>query len=270
MDEAIYPIIGKNSANLIIAAGIGWCDDQYHCIRREGYPLPQINLCTGGRGVLITEGKTAVITEGTSFFLPPDIPHEYYSDGGEWSLRWVTFSGTGCSALLEQFGLTHAVVTAHKDTADMERAWQSAYNVLKRSGENDSFRADSYMFRFLTEYHISRMKSEETPSESSAFRLAEEYIAAHFTEDITIGDISAAAGVSPQYLCRIFRRRIDMRPFQYVARRRIQYAKQLLSRGGLSVAAVSQMAGYNDVSYFCQCFRREEGVSPAKFMSSGG
>ncbi len=266
MDRAIYPIIGKNSGNLIIASGAGSCDYQYHCIRKEGYPHPQINFCISGKGILITEGKIFGITEGMSFYLPPDTAHEYYADGDSWSLKWVTFTGTCCRSLLEQFGMTHALVTVHEDMADLERAWQNVYSVLSRGGENNSFRADSYMYRFLTEYHISRMKAETTPSEFSAFRLAEEFIEAHFTEDITIGDISAAAGVSPQYLCRVFRRRTDMRPFQYINCRRIQHAKQLLAAGSMSVAEISRQAGYNDVSYFCKLFRRQEGVSPKKFM----
>ncbi len=266
MDEAIYPITA-NTNSPITANGIGWCDYQYHCVRKEGYPIPQINFCTGGSGVLIADGKTTEITTGMSFFLPQDQPHEYYTTGNQWHLRWVTFSGSGCSHLLEQFGLNNAAVIKHSDSSGIDSAWQEMYNILKRGSENDALLANAVMYRYLTEYYISKINSESTASEQSAFGLASEFISAHFTEEITINDISDAAGVSPQYLCRIFRRRTELRPFQYIALRRIQYAKQLLGRGGMTIAEISRKCGYNDVSYFCKLFKRQEGVSPKKFMS---
>lgn len=268
MDEAIYPIIKSPNKSPVIAAGIGRCDNQYHCIRKEGYHLPQINFCTGGKGVLIAEGKTTEITKGMSFFLPADIPHEYYAVSEMWSLEWVTFSGTGCLGLLEQLGMTGALTVLHEDNSEMKRAWNGIYTALKRNGENDNLRADSYMHRYLAEYHISRISSCEKGSDSSSFRLAEEYISRHFTEEITMEELAAAAGVSPQYLCRVFKRRTDMRPFQYINCRRLQHAKLLLTRGGMTVSEISAAVGYNDVSYFCKLFREQEGVSPKKFMSS--
>ena len=115
MDEAIYPIAKNPNKSLLTAAGVGWCDLQYHCIRKDGYPQPQINYCTEGKGVLVTEGKNTEITKGMSFFLPADVPHEYYALGDVWSLEWVTFSGCGCAALLEQFGLKNAVTAFNED-----------------------------------------------------------------------------------------------------------------------------------------------------------
>ena len=48
MDEAIYPKAKNPNKSLLTAAGVGWCDLQYHCIRKDGYPQPQINYCTEG------------------------------------------------------------------------------------------------------------------------------------------------------------------------------------------------------------------------------
>ncbi len=268
MDEAIYPIINNPDRSLLTAAGIGRCDRQYHCVRRDGYPIPQINFCTDGKGILIAGGNTTEITKGMSFFLPADIPHEYYTEGALWSLEWVTFSGICCNGLLEQLEMTEPLTVMHKDSTEMKRAWNGIYSALKRNGKNDTLRADSYMYRYLAEYHISRTSSREKDSDTSAFRLAEEFISSHFTEELTMERLSAAANVSPQYLCRIFKQRTGMRPFQYINCRRLQYAKQLLTRSNMTVSEISHIAGYNDTSYFCKLFKEQEGVSPKKFMSA--
>jgi len=53
----------------------------------------------------------------------------------------------------------------------------------------------------------------------------------------------------------------------YVVGLRMEYAKQLLQSGDLSVAEISMMVGYSSVSYFIRIFKEETGVTPAKYMN---
>ena len=263
MGEAIYPVI--KSRGPVAAAGIGTTDEQYHAVRRSGYPDHQINLCVCGEGILKTGGAQYNISGGMSFFLPRAVPHEYYAVRQPWTLRWVTFSGDGCDALLESLDMTSPLVVTHKDTSDMDAAYGGILRHLRRNGEYDAMRAAAYMYRYLTEYHISMRMGLETNSGSAALSKAAEYISAHYSEDISLGDISAYAGVSEQYLCRVFKCRMDMSPFAYVTNVRISAAKELLAKG-ISVSRTAELSGFGDASYFCKVFRAHEGVSPGKFL----
>ena len=58
-----------------------------------------------------------------------------------------------------------------------------------------------------------------------------------------------------------------MRPFEYLAKRRIQKAKLMLVQDKYTVNEIAQIVGYNDCSYFCSVFKKHEGISPAEFRA---
>jgi YesN/AraC family two-component response regulator len=94
---------------------------------------------------------------------------------------------------------------------------------------------------------------------------AKNYIDAHYNEDITIDELSEFVKVTPQHLCRIFKRHLDLRPFEYLAMKRIKEAKTLLSNTQMTVNDICHTVGYRDCSYFCAIFKRYELISPSEF-----
>ena len=84
-------------------------------------------------------------------------------------------------------------------------------------------------------------------------------------EELGLKELSRVAGLSPQYLCRIFKDCLNLRPFEYIAGKRIQEAKRLLIEGELTVNEIAAMTGYNNCSYFCSVFKKHEMLSPAQF-----
>ena len=58
-----------------------------------------------------------------------------------------------------------------------------------------------------------------------------------------------------------------MRPFEYITRRRIQISKRFLADRNMKIAAVGQMVGIRDVSYYCYNFKRLEGITPNEFRA---
>jgi YesN/AraC family two-component response regulator len=92
-----------------------------------------------------------------------------------------------------------------------------------------------------------------------------QYIDEHYNQEITLEELSALAAITPQYLCRLFKKYFDLRPFQYITRKRIQQAKKLLSDNTLSVNEIAHSVGFNDCSYFCAIFKKNEMMSPTEF-----
>jgi AraC-like DNA-binding protein len=62
----------------------------------------------------------------------------------------------------------------------------------------------------------------------------------------------------------LFRRIVGLAPHQYLLRRRLQHAQQLLSAAteGCSIADVAAGAGFADQAHLARHFRRAYGVSP--------
>lgn len=91
------------------------------------------------------------------------------------------------------------------------------------------------------------------------------YIKDHLTEDLSLGDVAQAVGLSPSHVSRLFGRYGDSSFVHLCNKLRIETAKGLLKMGTYSVKEVCAMVGYRDQGYFARVFRREEGCSPTEY-----
>ena len=54
---------------------------------------------------------------------------------------------------------------------------------------------------------------------------------------------------------------------EYITKRKISKAKELLKTKNLSVIQVALAVGYDDVSYFIRIFKKQTGMTPKKYQS---
>lgn len=90
----------------------------------------------------------------------------------------------------------------------------------------------------------------------------EDYIQAHFRENINREDVAAIAYITPNYLSKQFRNKKGMNLREYINQIRIEEAKRLLLTTNLSVSEVAGLSGYENISYFSTVFRKYTGMSP--------
>lgn len=90
------------------------------------------------------------------------------------------------------------------------------------------------------------------------------YIDTNLTASLNISELSRCFGVSISTTERLFRDSMLMTPKRFIIMRRIQYAKKLL-QSGASVTDACYNSGFRDYSHFIADFRREVGVTPAKY-----
>ncbi len=55
---------------------------------------------------------------------------------------------------------------------------------------------------------------------------------------------------------------------EYVARRKLQKAKELLLKTNLPIAEIASLTGYQTVKYFNKLFKEYERMSPGQYRSS--
>lgn len=91
------------------------------------------------------------------------------------------------------------------------------------------------------------------------------YIDAHYLEDITVADISATLHISRYYLSHIYKQELGYSPMQYVIRRRIGEAQSWLLMTDKSVTDIAYLVGYNSASNFNNAFQKMVGTSPQRY-----
>lgn len=84
---------------------------------------------------------------------------------------------------------------------------------------------------------------------------------------LRISLLAEMCGVSEVYFRAEFKKFYGVSPLEYIKKRRIEIACQLLSTGLYNVTQVAERAGFDSVSYFSAEFRRLTGTTPSQYQS---
>lgn len=105
------------------------------------------------------------------------------------------------------------------------------------------------------------------PSEmhARAIQRVKDYIRENLHEHISLDMLASVANVSRFHFARMFRAGAGVSPMHYLERARMDRAQDLLRKGGLPLAHVVLLVGYDDQSYFTRRFRLHAGMTPTAF-----
>lgn len=96
-------------------------------------------------------------------------------------------------------------------------------------------------------------------------RHAVEYVHQHLAQNISLENIADSAGLSPFHFARQFRRATGIPPHEYVTRCRVERARDLLIRPGMTIADVAVQVGFCDQSHLARHYKRVYGLTPGAF-----
>lgn len=98
-----------------------------------------------------------------------------------------------------------------------------------------------------------------------------ELLDTRFTDStLTVEELAQSCQMSQVYLRRIFQNRFGVSPKEYLIRKRLQYAGQLLQSGQFGVGEVAKLCGYTEPCHFSREFSARVGVPPRGFGMQTG
>jgi len=93
------------------------------------------------------------------------------------------------------------------------------------------------------------------------------YLAARFRAPVRLGDVAAAAGVSPFHACRMFKKETGISVNRFLHRLRLRAALAELPGCRGDITALALDLGYSSHSHFTYAFRREFGMPPSAWAA---
>ncbi len=102
-------------------------------------------------------------------------------------------------------------------------------------------------------------------AEDKLVDLAVAHIEQHLHEKLSQTDIADRCGTSSYHLSRAFKEYYGITFQDYIMRRRLDRASELLHNASASVADVCWSVGFRDASYFTKMFHRHTGMTPSEY-----
>lgn len=96
---------------------------------------------------------------------------------------------------------------------------------------------------------------------------AKVFIDENYHEPIDLEQISKQAFLSRFHFHRIFTRIYKKTPHQYLTQTRLEAAKALLAKEGISITDVCNSIGFESLGSFSSLFRKQSGYSPQYYRN---
>jgi AraC family transcriptional regulator len=123
--------------------------------------------------------------------------------------------------------------------------------------------------------HLSREYAGRSGTHKPVARLSDNemtrldrHIARHLDTPLTLADLAAVVERSRFHFARLFKASTGETPHQYVVRRRVERARELLRAGG-GIADVAAAVGFASQSHLHAHVRRAFGCTPGQLVGSG-
>jgi AraC-like DNA-binding protein len=125
-----------------------------------------------------------------------------------------------------------------------------------------------HLLGIILEYCLYSIPKENTPKNQQRINQLKNVLSLieqEYPNNLTLEDISKAAGMTPKYFYRLFREMTQRSPIDYLNYYRIECSCTQLVSTDASIAEIALNCGFNDISYFIETFKKYSGITPKQY-----
>lgn len=269
MQKRYVPIITETDKKLpyyLIDVGYQW--NQEHIVRPNGYFYQWIQ-CVKGEGELRTSGRFFRVKEGMGMLLFKGVDHEYFAVTPSWVVDWIVFDGHQVEHFLKHtVGITTSAALYVSRPDLLLGRIQNVLEIEQSGNPMKSIQCSSVIYFLLTDILQYASTNPENSSTNLILKLKPlfDYIDQNYNHTLTLEAMAEITGVTPQYLCTVFKKATNTRIFQYIHSVRVKKSKELLLHNPqMQIKEIARLSGFEDANYFCSMFKKLEQISPNQF-----
>lgn len=249
------------------------------------HPFYEIFVFLSGNASYVIEGRTYKLRPGDILLTSNEDIHRPEVYTGKPYERFVIWLSSDFFDYIKDFGddLSACFTDASSKDYRLIRPSEHRFTKMKRLIDQlDRLREDSNMgskalthariIEFLVQ--ISRayydtadmvVSISEDISEDNRINQIVTYINEHLSEELSLDQIADAFYLSKFYLSKRFKQYTGLSIYQYIMKKRLTVARNMLSEGVPVIEACNQ-CGFGDYSNFLKAFKREFTCTPTSYM----
>lgn len=242
-----------------------------HSFRPHAHDFYAVSLNYRGGGAFDCRGQSREATPGTCNLIAPGELHTGHATCElGWIYRNLYIEPMLMKTMLDGIdygGPTYfafkAPVTLDTVLADRLARIFSSLEATSSLLENESLLL-AVVARLVTDHVVPSRTIAAPGREHVAIRRIQEWLDAHYEENVSISALAKLAGLSPYYLVRAFHKRVGVPPHRYQTIVRVNRARTLLL-SGVPASEVAYHVGFCDQSHLNRCFKSMLGITPGKY-----
>lgn len=178
------------------------------------------------------------------------------------SLRQMKYWAVSCITIATRYAIQGGL-------PEME-----AYNLSDRYIRDiDMIDSEDEILNYLVKASFSiteKIKAIKTQHNyPSPIRKCVSFIDVNLHSKITLDELSEISGLSKDYLSQLFKKTTGLTVTDYIMKKRLSSAKQLLDRD-VSISDTAYALGFCSESYFISCFKKKYGITPREYIKNKG
>lgn len=240
----------------------------------------QISIIVEGEGDLVVGDTINRYQKGDVFVIGSNLPHLFKSEENS---DQISFMKT-LFFTKESFGKFFFELLELKELDSLFRKLNGGIKLISEHemifSHFETLESASQLERFIEFLTILKLISKAKTSSLSSFiyqrtytedegaRMSDvmNYAMSEFNREITLNEIADIANMSPNAFCRYFKQRTNKTFFQFLLEIRLEHACRLLKKNkDLSIAEVSDLSGFRNISNFNRKFKEIKGLTPTVF-----
>jgi AraC-like DNA-binding protein len=233
--------------------------------RRASACLFQYTL--SGCGELVVQGQSHRVPAGHGLLVRMPSASAYrLPRGGSWRFIFLKFWGTGvqewAASTLQKPG---RILRLAADSPPVELMRRLLAMALEGADDEPSLSALTYSFVCELDRHCGRPSNDLPEPIQRALAIIE----TSYSEPwLNAECIATRLGLSRAHFSRLFARHLGVAPYEYLVRRRLKEARELLLSTSLPTRIIAEMTGYARPAHFCRTFHQRFGQAPQQFRRS--
>lgn len=162
---------------------------------------------------------------------------------------------------------------AYSCAAEWKNGMDFLHETKMQMEMNKAFRSlekfELFVRLLARELCVRRREHYQTQKKKLSDR-AKEYVNEHLGERLLNDQIAQAMFLNVDYLNRVFKKETGMTLSEYISRKRVDLAKELLLGSDMTVSEIAMEVGFQSFSYFTKVFKKRTGKEPLKYRKDGG
>ncbi|TWU62984.1 helix-turn-helix transcriptional regulator [Crateriforma conspicua] len=239
-----------------------------YIVARKDFPYYAIEMVAEGEGQLTLENVHHPLRAGSVFAYGPKTSHRIENCGAVGMKKYyVDFCGRRAKQLVDQTGLMSGKplqVTALHELVDL-------FDMLDHDGRDDGAMSQQICTSILQLLMLKIQRLAVGPGANvprcyDTYQTVRRHIEENFMRLESVAQVAQECGITPIYLSRLFSRFGGGGAYQFLIRKKMNYAAELLLEESMLVKEVAERLGFADAFQFSRAFKRVYGVPPKQLI----